>query len=94
MPSNTLQACVRRPLSSHRPNLSKKAQCLDHNTFSGDYKAGLLVVEAAEAFKGRRLNDSEYQKAAILGWVVIFVSLSAHQSVSPFILVRPTNFAI
>jgi hypothetical protein len=32
------------------------------------------VVEAAQAFKGRRLNDSEYQKAAILGWMVIFVS--------------------
>lgn len=47
--------------------------CLDHNTFSGNYKTGLLVVEAAEAFKGRRLNDSEYQKAAILGWVVIFL---------------------
>jgi len=48
-------------------------RCLDHNTFSGKYKTGLLVVEAAEAFRGRRLNDSEYEKAAILGWAVIFL---------------------
>ncbi|KAH9953879.1 farnesyl diphosphate synthase [Russula dissimulans] len=48
-------------------------RCLDYNTFSGEYKKGLLVVEAAQAFKGRRLNDSEYQKAAILGWMVIFL---------------------
>jgi len=48
-------------------------RCLDYNTFSGEYKKGLLVVEAAQAFKGRRLNDSEYRKAAILGWVVIFL---------------------
>jgi len=53
------------------------SKCLDYNAFSGQYKTGLLVVEAAEAFKGRRLNDSEYQNAAILGWVVIFVSSSA-----------------
>ncbi|KAF8501534.1 farnesyl diphosphate synthase [Russula emetica] len=48
-------------------------RCLDHNTFSGKYKTGLLVVEAAEAFKGRRLNDSEYQKAVLLGWIVVFL---------------------
>jgi len=48
-------------------------RCLDYNTFSGDYKTGLLVVEAAEAFKGRRLDDSEYQKAAIRGWAVLFL---------------------
>ncbi|KAH9052886.1 farnesyl diphosphate synthase [Lactarius deliciosus] len=49
--------------------------CLDHNTFSGGgkYKTGLLVVEAAEAFKGRQLNDSEYEKAAILGWAIVFL---------------------
>ncbi|KAH9177373.1 farnesyl diphosphate synthase [Lactarius sanguifluus] len=50
-------------------------RCLDHNTFSGGskYKTGLLVVEAAEAFKGRQLNDSEYEKAAILGWAIVFL---------------------
>ncbi|KAI9439848.1 farnesyl diphosphate synthase [Lactarius indigo] len=50
-------------------------KCLDHNTFSGGgkYKTGLLVVEAAEAFKGRQLNDSEYEKAAILGWAIVFL---------------------
>jgi len=48
-------------------------RCLDHNTFSSEYKTGLLVVEAAEAFRGRRLNDSEYEKAAILGWAVVFL---------------------
>jgi hypothetical protein len=58
-------------------------KCLDYNAFSGQYKTGLLVVEAAEAFKGRRLNDSEYQNAAILGWVVIFVSSSAPSSSHP-----------
>jgi farnesyl diphosphate synthase len=50
-------------------------KCLDYNTFSGKYRTGLLVVEAAEAFRGRQLNDSEYEKAAILGWAVVFVSL-------------------
>ena len=49
-------------------------KCLDYNTFSGKYKTGLLVVEAAEAFRGRELNDSEYEKAAILGWAIVFVS--------------------
>ncbi|KAI0255056.1 farnesyl diphosphate synthase [Lactifluus subvellereus] len=53
-------------------------RCLDYNTFnSGDsdyyLRTGHHVVEAAEAFKGRRLDDSEYQKAAILGWAVIFL---------------------
>ncbi|KAI9463299.1 farnesyl diphosphate synthase [Lactarius psammicola] len=48
-------------------------RCLDYNTFSGKYKTGLLVVEAAEAFKGRPLNDSEYEKAAILGWAIVFL---------------------
>ncbi len=49
-------------------------KCLDYNTFSGKYKTGLLVIEATEAFKGRPLNDFEYQKAALLGWIVVFVS--------------------
>jgi farnesyl diphosphate synthase len=31
------------------------------------------VVEAAEAFIGRELNDSEYEKAAILGWAIVFL---------------------
>ncbi|KAN0132886.1 farnesyl diphosphate synthase [Lactarius tabidus] len=48
-------------------------RCLDYNTFSGKYRTGLLVVEAAEAFRGRQLNDSEYEKAAILGWAVVFL---------------------
>ena len=56
-------------------DLHFSTKCLDYNTHTGKYKAGLLVVEAAEAFKGRQLNDSEYVKAAILGWVVVFVSL-------------------
>lgn len=65
------------PLSlSLSSNLSQGPKCLDYNTFSGKYRTGLLVVEAAEAFKGRRLNDSEYEKAAILGWMVILVSLA------------------
>ena len=62
------------PSFSLRGNLSDELKCLDYNTFSGKYKTGLLVVEAAEAFKGRRLNDSEYKKAALLGWMVVFVS--------------------
>jgi len=49
------------------------ASCLDYNTFSGKYKTGFPVVEAAEAFRGRQLNDSEYEKAAILGWAVVFL---------------------
>ncbi|KAI9509831.1 farnesyl diphosphate synthase [Russula earlei] len=53
--------------------LIRVTKCLDYNTFSGRYETGLLVVEAAEAFKGRRLNDSEYEKAAILGWMVVFL---------------------
>jgi farnesyl diphosphate synthase len=42
------------------------------------------VVEAAEAFKGRRLDDSEYQKAVLLGWIVVFVSARAALN-SPFL---------
>lgn len=46
------------------------------------------MVEATEAFKGRRLNDSEYQKAALLGWMVVFVR-AAPISYLP----KVTNFA-
>ena len=70
-------------LDSNLYHLCDELKCLDYNAFSGKYKTGLLVVEAAEAFKGRRLNDSEYQKAALLGWMVIFVSCSA-QVYPPF----------
>jgi farnesyl diphosphate synthase len=54
-------------------SLTWTTKCLDYNTFSGQYKTGLLVVETAEAFKGRPLNDAEYKNAAILGWALIFV---------------------
>ncbi|KAF8485960.1 farnesyl diphosphate synthase [Russula ochroleuca] len=64
-------------------------RCLDYNTFTGKYKTGLLVVEAAEAFKGRRLDDSEYQKAAILGWMVVF--LHSYFSVSDGIVNQVTT---
>lgn len=42
------------------------------------------MVEAAEAFKGRQLNDSEYQKAVVLGWIVVFVSARRSAISSPF----------
>ncbi|KAH9003111.1 farnesyl diphosphate synthase [Lactarius hatsudake] len=63
-------------------------KCLDHNTFSGGgkYKTGLLVVEAAEAFKGRQLNDSEYEKAAMLGWAIVFVLTTRGQLHSYFMV--------
>ena len=68
-------ACVTLSYPLLGDDLHFSTKCLDYNTHTGKYKAGLLVVEAAEAFKGRQLNDSEYVKAAILGWVVVFVSL-------------------
>lgn len=81
MPQDAIEYFTRvcqHPLSLTLGNklifISDGLKCLDYNTFSGKYKTGLLVVEAAEAFKGRRLDDSEYQKAAILGWMVVFVS--------------------
>jgi farnesyl diphosphate synthase len=78
MPQDAVEYFMRvcqHPLSlSWSCGLTRRIKCLDYNTFSGKYKTGLLVVEAAEAFKGRRLDDSEYQKAAMLGWAVVFVS--------------------
>jgi len=33
----------------------------------------MSVVDSAEILKGRKLNDDEYLKAAILGWCVELV---------------------
>ena len=35
----------------------------------------MSVVDSVEILKGRKLDDSEYFKAALLGWCVEFVSL-------------------
>ncbi|KAI0303649.1 farnesyl diphosphate synthase [Multifurca ochricompacta] len=49
------------------------ARCLDYNAFRGKYRTGLVVIMAAEGFKGRELDDLEYQKAAVLGWAVVLL---------------------
>ena len=43
---------------------------LDHNTPGGKLNRGMSVVDSVEILKGSALDEEEYRKAAILGWLV------------------------
>lgn len=48
---------------------------LEHNTPGGKLNRGLSVVDTVQILQGKeRLDDGEYEKAAILGWCVELVS--------------------
>nr|AEP25623.1 FPP synthase-like geranyl pyrophosphate synthase [Ganoderma lucidum]AEP25624.1 FPP synthase-like geranyl pyrophosphate synthase [Ganoderma lucidum] len=46
---------------------------LDYNVPGGKLNRGMSVVDSVEILKGRKLNDDEYFKAALLGWCVEFL---------------------
>lgn len=48
-------------------------QNLDYNVPGGKLNRGMSVVDSVEILKGRKLEDDEYLKAAILGWCVELV---------------------
>jgi farnesyl diphosphate synthase len=48
---------------------------MDYNVPGGKLSRGLSVVDSVAILKGRDLTESEYFKAAILGWIVEWVSL-------------------
>jgi hypothetical protein len=43
---------------------------MDYNVPGGKLNRGLSVVDSVAILKGRELTESEYFKAAILGWSV------------------------
>ena len=58
---------------------------MDYNVPGGKLNRGLSVVDSVAILKGRELTESEYFKAAVLGWAVEWVCL---QSLSPPFLPR------
>jgi len=46
---------------------------MDYNVPGGKLNRGLSVVDSVAILKGRELNESEYFKAAVLGWSVEWV---------------------
>ena len=48
---------------------------MDYNVPGGKLNRGLSVVDSVAIFKGRELTESEYFKAAVLGWSVEWVGL-------------------
>ncbi|KAM5545641.1 hypothetical protein V8D89_000679 [Ganoderma adspersum] len=46
---------------------------IDYNVPGGKLNRGMSVVDSVEILKGRKLNDDEYFKAALLGWCVEFL---------------------
>ena len=54
-----------------------RTQNLDYNVPGGKLNRGISVVDSVEILKGRKLNDDEYFRAALLGWCVEFVSRSS-----------------
>ena len=49
-------------------------QNLDYNVPGGKLNRGISVVDSFQVLKGAPLTEDEYEKAAILGWCVEFVS--------------------
>jgi farnesyl diphosphate synthase len=43
---------------------------------AGKLNRGISVVDTIEILRGQKLEDTEYKKAAILGWAVELVSHS------------------
>jgi hypothetical protein len=52
-------------------------QNMDYNVPGGKHNRGLSVVDSVAILKGRELTESEYLKAAVLGWSVEWVRLSS-----------------
>lgn len=48
---------------------------MDYNVPGGKLNRGLSVVDSVAILRGRELTDSEYFKAAVLGWAVEWVCL-------------------
>jgi Polyprenyl synthetase len=48
---------------------------MDYNVPGGKLNRGMSVVDSVAILKGRDLNESEYFKAAVLGWSVEWVRL-------------------
>jgi farnesyl diphosphate synthase len=46
---------------------------MDYNVPGGKLNRGLSVVDSVAILKGRELTESEYFKAAVLGWSVEWV---------------------
>jgi farnesyl diphosphate synthase len=46
---------------------------MDYNVPGGKLNRGLSVVDSVAILKGRELTDTEYFKAAVLGWSVEWV---------------------
>jgi farnesyl diphosphate synthase len=53
---------------------------MDYNVPGGKLNRGLSVVDSVAILKGRELTESEYFKAAVLGWSVEWVGLFYHPS--------------
>jgi hypothetical protein len=51
---------------------------MDYNVPGGKLNRGLSVVDSVAILKGRELTESEYFKAAVLGWSVEWVGLFHH----------------
>jgi farnesyl diphosphate synthase len=50
---------------------------MDHNVPGGKLNRGMSVVDSVAILKGRDLTESEYFRAAVLGWCVEWVRLFA-----------------
>jgi farnesyl diphosphate synthase len=50
---------------------------MDYNVPGGKLNRGLSVVDSVTILKGRELTESEYFKAAVLGWSVEWVCFTA-----------------
>jgi hypothetical protein len=53
---------------------------MDYNVPGGKLNRGLSVVDSVAILKGRELTESEYFKAAVLGWSVEWVGVFHHPS--------------
>ena len=64
---------------------------MDYNVPGGKLNRGLSVVDSVAILKGRELTESEYFKAAVLGWSVEWVGLSHHFSPLSSLMVRSSS---
>ena len=65
---------------------------MDYNVPGGKLNRGMSVVDSVAILKGRELTESEYFKAAVLGWSVEWVGLFHHTSPHcPSLMVRSSS---
>src|SRR6266436_1562354 len=64
---------------------------MDYNVPGGKLNRGLSVVDSVAILKGRELTESEYFKAAVLGWSVEWVRLFYPSSPLPSLKVRSSS---